>query len=84
MSHIDELMALRPKVSELVHALAQERRAHDETKKLLETAQHMLTSVRAQLVALRASMDHAAALTPPMGNRPVETDAVTRKNRDHG
>lgn len=81
---LEELMALRPKVSELINALARERRAHAETRQLLVTAEHMLQSVRAQLVALRLSMDHTAAMTPPMGNPAIETDAVTRKNREHG
>lgn len=82
MSDIDELMALRPLVSQLRHDLERERRERGKTQQRLDAELALTHQLRAQLVALREAQ--RSQLTPPLGNQPVQTDAITRKSRDHG
>lgn len=82
MSDLDELIALRPLVSQLRHDLEQERRDHGRTKQQLDAEIVLTAQLRAQLVALRDAQ--RVDETPALGSRPVETSAVVRRNREHG
>ena len=82
MSDIDELMQLRPLVSQLRHDLEQERRHHGHTKQQRDADLVLIAQLRAQLVALREAQ--RCEDTPALGSDAVQTDAITRKSRDRG
>ncbi len=45
--------------------------------------EHENASLRQSLVALRISQNRPNTETPPMGEKPIETDAITRGHREH-
>lgn len=84
MSDLDELMALRPKVSELIHALEQEKRntvALRQENHALKLANDQL---RLSLIALRDEQRRSDR-TPAFGTPAVpQTDPDIRRTREHG
>lgn len=82
MTALEELAILRPRVSELEHALATERRHNRNLIDRLTHSEKENTDLRNMIIALREA--HNRDKTPPMGTRAVETDPVIRKNREHG
>ncbi len=77
MSDLDELMALRPKVSELIHALEQERRDHTKTRQERDAKEAMNAQLRAQIVAMREA--YRSNATPPLGTPSTETRALSKR-----
>jgi len=82
MSDIDELMALRPLVSQLRHDLEHERRRSSHIQQRLDAEIVLSAQLRLQLSALRdASL---STETPPMGSGHVSTDAIFKKDMNNG
>jgi hypothetical protein len=85
----DELAILRPRVSELEHALTLERKHHRETQDRLLEAHDHIAAEKAVIHDLHKVISILRDFprndeTPPLGNTPIQTDPIVRKNRDHG
>ncbi len=65
MSELDELIALRPLVSDLRHANAHLRRKLDEAEQIIQAKEYIISGLKASLVALRELQNR----TPPLGTR---------------
>ncbi len=81
MSDGDELAALRPRVSELEHALAWERRHHQLAVDRLAAADATITDITAEIRALRA--DRAPAVHREDEFTPTDIGPKTDREQRH-
>lgn len=83
MTELDELMQLRPLVSELRHAVEHLRREKLRADSELTAERAMNDELRKAIVAMRVAHRHDTD-TPPMGVSSPETSAIVHNHRTHG